>query len=344
MKSREYRFSLIRLTALLLVIFCHMFEQIGSNLGYNRLVVLGNYSSVGVQVFLILSGYLYGRRKNMFEKIGRTEFCVKNVKKILLDYYVYLIIFALPVIYILQPENITRDSIWRVATFSGIIWGIDHLWYIPYIIACYVFTPIIYDVKEWCENKKYVMTLVLLLILLCIVNRAFGVYFSPAWIGAYIIGFFLPNIVEKLEKKKLLLINIIFMTISMGLNIVKYYVRYIIQPSLPQDDIKNLFCSQYIEWSRVFFALTIFLLIFEIGGHIQDKFKNILDWVDRYAYDIYIVHMIYVKGCLSLLTITKNIFINIFIMVMAILGSAILLNWCCEMIKKCYSFKKEVKK
>ena len=341
MENREYRFSCIRLIALLLVIFCHTFEQNGCNLGDNKLVVLGNYSSVGVQVFLILSGYLYGRRKNMFEKIGRTEFVLKNIKKILLDYYVYLALFALPVIYILQPENITRDSIWRVVTFSGIIWGIDHLWYIPYIIACYAFTPAIYDIKKWCQNKKYIISLMLFLILLCIVNRAFGVYFSPAWIGAYIIGFFLPNIVENIEKKKLLFINMILVIISIGLNIFKYYVRYIFQPSLQQDDTRQLFCSQYIEWSRVFFALTIFLTVYAIEEkNIHHKFKKILDWVDKYSYDIYIVHMIYIKGCLSLLNITSDIYINIFIMVIVVLGSAILLNWFCEMIKKYCSFKK----
>lgn len=363
MIKKDYTFSLIRLVALILIIFCHIFEKVGANQGKDYLVITGNLFSVGVQVFLILSGYLYGSRKNIFEKIGRWDFIIKNTKKVLLNYYIYLILFAIPVYYVLKPESITGQSLWKVLTFSGTIKGINHFWYIPYIIACYIFTPMIFDLKEKvCEkiNTKYrnsvkrchftfsyIINLILILLVLAVVSRAFRVYFSPAWIGCYIIGFFLPEILTNKRSKKLIFSTVVIMIISIILNIIKYYVRYIWRPQFEAKDWRYIFCTYYIEWSRVFFGLALFLSIMLIGNYIfrvkgVEKCK-FLDWTDKYSFDIYIVHMIYIKGVLSLLKLTSSVFINLVIIIFVILSSAVALNYICKIVRKMPDFIKNYK-
>lgn len=54
--------------------------------------------------------------------------------------------------------------------------------------------------------------------------------------------------------------------------------------------------------------------------------KKILDFSDKYSYDIYICHMLFVKGILSLINITPYFAINIFLALLAIVISGIILK------------------
>ena len=68
MKEKDYSLSMIRFLAMFMVIFCHIFEWIGFSAGYSRrLGILGNFLAVGVQLFLMLSGYLYGLKEDLFD-------------------------------------------------------------------------------------------------------------------------------------------------------------------------------------------------------------------------------------------------------------------------------------
>lgn len=122
-KKKDYSLSLIRFCAMIMIIFCHTFEWIGYTLGYSSsLGVVGNYLAAGVQVFLILSGYLYGKQI-LFENESRIEFVFRNFKKILLDYYFYLFLVIIPVYYFRRPESIDPASIFGFITCSGQVGG-----------------------------------------------------------------------------------------------------------------------------------------------------------------------------------------------------------------------------
>ena len=75
----DFSLSLIRLYSLLLIIICHMMQY------YN--FVLAWWFNVGVQIFLCLSGYLYGQR--IIEK--PVDFLHQRLEKILPPYYLTLI-------------------------------------------------------------------------------------------------------------------------------------------------------------------------------------------------------------------------------------------------------------
>ena len=108
MKEKNYSISLLRMLAVISIIFCHSFEY-SSSIFINKgwiLKSIGNYLANGVQVFLIISGYLYGNRKNNVEKSEenpfissevRIRFLIKNSLKILKDYWVYCILVIFPV-------------------------------------------------------------------------------------------------------------------------------------------------------------------------------------------------------------------------------------------------------
>lgn len=66
MKEKNYSISLLRMLAVISIIFCYSFEY-SSSIFINKgwiLKSIGNYLANGVQVFLIISGYLYGNKQN----------------------------------------------------------------------------------------------------------------------------------------------------------------------------------------------------------------------------------------------------------------------------------------
>jgi peptidoglycan/LPS O-acetylase OafA/YrhL len=342
MTNKDYALSLIRFVSTVLILSCHTCEWIGFTLGKsNSLGILGNYCSVGVQVFLILSGYLYGARSGLFDVESRQAFIFGNFKKILLVYYVYVILIIIPVYYLLQPGTIGIYSIWNLLTCSGTIWGVHHLWFIPYILTCYIITPLLYDFKLLVLKKNwhlfhFMCILVVVMLLVEIIGRAFGSYFIGAWINCYIFGFFLPNMASQLKKKGQYWVAVALAVLSTFGNLYTLYVRYQLLPDY-QSGLKYELCTYFINYSRVLFALTIFCVLLLIGKLLINKsniIQRILDFSDKYSYDIYIVHMIYVKGILSLLDFTNSYIFNVILMLITTIVSAYILNTICSYIRR----------
>lgn len=122
--QKDYALSLVRLCGLLMVVFCHICQQIGYTHQYSdTLGKVGDFLAAGVQIFLILSGILYGKRKNLFEKESRVSFVLRNFGKILLDYYVYVFLVIFPVYYFLSPESLNTKTYFKVLTCSGTVGG-----------------------------------------------------------------------------------------------------------------------------------------------------------------------------------------------------------------------------
>lgn len=191
--DKNYSISFIRFTAMLFVIFCHIMEQSGYT-------AVGNYLAVGVQLFLLISGYLYSNKEFDTPYI-RVNFIIKNSVKILADYYLCVILFFIPVYYVIEPDVINVPNIVNILTCAGTWWGVHHLWYIPYCLLCYMITPVLYDIRKYLFGKKHtVIWLIVLFALIEILMTAYHSYFLPSRIICYCIGYFLPLLIKGKNK------------------------------------------------------------------------------------------------------------------------------------------------
>ena len=159
MKEKDYSISLLRMLAVISIIFCHSFEY-SSSIFVDKgwiLESIGNYLANGVQVFLIISGFLYGAKskKNLFsDSKTRIKFLIKNSLKILKDYWLYCILVIFPVYYLKESIILTKREVLGILVTSNVIDGVHHLWFIPYILFCYFSTPYLYDIKEYLKSKS----------------------------------------------------------------------------------------------------------------------------------------------------------------------------------------------
>ena len=100
-ENRDVSISLIRGIAMLMVITCHLCEQLSQGMSGREadfFLWFGNYCANGVQIFLFISGYLYAGKDRYFGLRGeRITFLGKSFAKILFPYYVYSFLVILPV-------------------------------------------------------------------------------------------------------------------------------------------------------------------------------------------------------------------------------------------------------
>lgn len=131
--EKDYSISVVRLTAFVFVVVCHMMQYMECRLAWCL--------NVGVQMFLCISGFLYGKK----EIHDHILFYIKQMKKILVPYYVVI----LPVILLywcFATEKISILTTIKMLLCYGTVCGGGHLWYIATILMCYFLIPIWSDI------------------------------------------------------------------------------------------------------------------------------------------------------------------------------------------------------
>ena len=81
------------------------------------------------------------------------SFCRKQFLKILIDYYVVLIpVMAL--LFFFQRESISLTLVLKCLCTFGTVNGGGHLWYIRYILFCYLLTPLYLKLMDYLFARK----------------------------------------------------------------------------------------------------------------------------------------------------------------------------------------------
>lgn len=161
-----------------MIVICHVMQY------YD--FVLAWWFNVGVQIFLCISGFLYGQKN--IENV--TKFYHKRLKKILIPYYLTLIPFAI-LEFVFYPNVISLKSFLGAAVLRTTLKGAGHLWFVPTILLCYLITPLMQDYRdEYVQDKKsWYAFLIFSVIGVSAFFGLFNSFFNPAWIACYIIGY-----------------------------------------------------------------------------------------------------------------------------------------------------------
>ncbi|HBA69388.1 MAG TPA: hypothetical protein DCZ40_08535, partial [Lachnospiraceae bacterium] len=206
--------SLIRLIALCFVVICHIQQYMDMKLAW--------WFNVGVQIFLCMSGFLYGGKR-----IGNEiDFYIQRLKRILIPYYFVLIIMSL--IQLLYLDNVFDIYQFGLALIGReTIEGGEHLWYVPTILMCYFLTPLL-DKLQARYVGSYIDGIKTLLLVSVSASIFFGVYvnfFNPAWLSCYIIGYFI-GVIENcnFNKKARKWVICIFAVLTVVGNGIQIYV------------------------------------------------------------------------------------------------------------------------
>lgn len=329
-EARDNSISLVRLCATAMIVVCHFMQYSG--------FVLAWWLNVGVQIFLCMSGYLYGKRKQEKDEIG---FYKRQFTKILIDYYV-VIILVIGIQLIVVPSEVSLFQIAKSIVLYGTLSGGEHLWYIPYILLCYFLTPFYNKYFDWLNQKQkdvsfFFGTALLLLINFILFNSYFR-YFNSAWINCYIIGMFIGRC-ELYGKQNLLnTITKLLVCLTILMNAVQIYINYF--SSISISNTIQMIYSVYSDYAHVALGCTLFVLLRFVFK--QQYFKNInvvskiCKTSDKLSYDIYLVHQFLILGPLSMMGLTGSVWVDIVLILVVILIAAVLLNYVSRLIRKMF--------
>lgn len=296
--SESYAISLLRSLAMLSILTCHVLQALN-----NKYCWIFN---IGVQVFLAISGYLNG--KNDIE--NWIKWAKKRLNKLYIPYIIFLLV-CFPFYYIFEPNAINAKAViiymlnLQGAISSANISGLSHLWFMTTIAICYIITPILQTIR------KYNFLIPVFIIFSLLNFFIFKISVIPfSWLFVYIMGY-IYGTTNILWKK---IIAVLVSSLFIGVCVV-----------ISWKDILN-----YQNTLNQFFHVIsgLFIIIFTIAliNKLDIIRKNkIILIADKYSYEVYLTHHVFILGPFSLIAITNNLSINIFtIIILTILSSTIL--------------------
>ena len=304
---RNSAISLIRRLSMLMIISCHIMQYYDLELAW--------WFNVGVQIFLCISGFLYGQKN--IDSV--TDFYNKRLKKILIPYYLVFILFGI-------AEFIFARDVFSIKDFAmglilcSIIKEAGHLWFIPTILMCYLITPLLqgYRNKYVKEKRTIVVFTVLGAIITSVLIQGFTT-FNPAWICCYVIGYAL-GMNEKDEYISEKVLMIIAGIIAIAGNAIQIYCDYI-------ADIDFTGFGIIKNYNHVMLGVFIFLILKVIFEKVNlNRIRKLLKLSDVYSFEVYLVHQLLILGPFSLLALTRFSSVNILIMLTGVFILALLLK------------------
>ena len=327
-KSESQTIATIRTIAMFFIVFCHYAPTfLGSS-------ALGVLFSIGVPVFLIISGYLYGRKNIPNIK----NWYLKQFVKISIPVYIYFIIVGLTLSIFNNAGIITFKDIIKhlfliqgfVNTSLGNIFT-AHLWFISFILLSYVITPLLQKIREKSISLKYIiLSLFLLSIIeiLAILNfnlQSFSVCIP--YIFLYIYFYFYSAANKKITTKKYILLSI-GMTLSV---VCRLYFKYL-------ADTKGMFYSAIYDkvivmYTSLILATWIFFTIYLLCQKFDtfvDKLYPFINLCDKYSFYIYICHQMFLTGICNAKGVTNNFLVDTLIFVISTILSASVLKFISE--------------
>lgn len=309
---KDYRISLLRFLAIILVVTCRIFQQLE--------IPLSGWLNIGVQIFLSISGYLFGMRV-----ISESAYCwfKRRFLRIYIPYALMLIL-SLGCFALIAPDLIDEKFLYSflcLQAFLGAPDNLGHLWYVSIILVCYAITPALSKVAQSAKSLWKTCAATICLSVLCVVVAAVTGCGYLAWVANYILAFFYASAGRNISKGKtvvILFFGLLFAVISslgagglfslfnkLGHILLGFGITFIFLPSRGDSLFKN-------KWTRC-----------------------ILDWNDKYSYAIYLVHAPFFLGSLALIQLNMDfgdIVARTVVLVILVVILAFLLQKCADVL------------
>lgn len=322
---RDYKISIIRILAMLSIVACHICQSQDMPIAF--------WLNVGVQVFLFMSGYLYGQKIINNKKI----WLKKQFKKILIPYYIY--VFCILIVYFLLAREVLTwknvlSLVLNLQLLIAMPKGLGHLWFIPVILISYLITPLLQKIVKsntYTKKKKMILLSITCIVLECFFLQS-RINTGICNIICYILGYLIAYGKSK-EKNKNEIIEYIIIILALISNLIKVFYTN------PNDNIViNSILNILILNSHILLGTALFIILYRvlknINNILDETKKKYIDIIDKYCYYIYITHHVFILGPLSLINVTSIFPVNLLIIILSIIISSYLLNKMAVLILK----------
>jgi peptidoglycan/LPS O-acetylase OafA/YrhL len=292
--AESHALVIVRNVATFMIVLCHICEEIPG------LGMFAQVFNVGIYVFFVLSGYLYGR-KNVS---GNAKWLVQRFLRLMLPCYCYYLVSYLLLMAMDEAVSLQLDGI-ILAVFDlqgfilrglgGVV--IPHLWFMSHIMVCYLLTPLFGHLKR--RNKRIEQVLLPLIVVAAQIGFSAvfgGVYVHLAGILAYYLAYLFADSIRNWTGKQAALLCMTALA-AMCLRIF-FIVSGLDDRYAAVYEILVVPYGQLLFGSAVFVTICLFVMkIYSAGAH--TKWKRMMQVISEYSIDIYIVHYSILVGCFA---------------------------------------------
>lgn len=288
--NRDSAVSAVRLLALFMIVLCHIMQHFKLPGTW--------YLTAGVQVFLCISGFLYGTKRTD----DGVRFFRRGAWKIVLDYWV-LLLFVIPLYLAFKPGEHTVPSILNLFVFQykG-FQGLQHVWFLPTILACYLATPLLQRfamrVNAFSTGRFLAETALLCAALQIVLdNILFGI--NAAWLFCFIAVYLISSRKTAGRIRSLKTTTIVFFIAAAILNAAKIYINGWL-PRPEADSAIYYFHVLLEDYAHATFGIAVFFLAYAAFSAMRPArskaISAVLRFSDRYGYDLYLVHYVWIEA------------------------------------------------
>lgn len=310
----DYSIAITRIVGCAMIFLCHYVQITGNS----TIAQSSQFFNVGVFVFFLISGYLYGQKN-----IGRgnvLKWYGKRLVKILVPLYVVMIIIFLalyienikvmPMQYLIYALNLQG--------FWGEISGAAQLWFLTALMICYFITPLLQFMRDNINKNvlKVIASIYILLQLAVAIMGSTVLALYMMYIGVYIIGYsVLKYVLDEITTGKFAGWSII-MVLAMGLRIAG---KILAAGTCYYDCI-------IVLYTQTILAIWIMMVVKFVYQSVHSRLDGkLIRKLDGYTMEIYMVHMMfmYLPFCL---VGTVNLVVDTTLIILATVISAWILK------------------
>ncbi|MCQ2009519.1 acyltransferase [Sporolactobacillus sp. STSJ-5] len=283
--KREISIDFLRILSCFLIILRHVndnFELINNNRASG--IILQSLSYPALPIFVMLTGYLMFNKEESY-----SIFFKKRFNRLLIPFVFWSFIYYSLASYI-EKTNLSGISLHQFINVLSSAGASYHLWYVYFIIAVYLFTPILRKLFTNLNNKDLIYLLLLWITINSIIPMV-GIkingnmnFIFTGWWGYIILGFF----IKRLE------VNKKYLTATIIISSVIFSVCLIMTLLFEHDDY---FFFNYSDAFSLPMIIVCFssLYIFKcwnskIGNKINTNYKIKIIALSNLTYAIYIMH------------------------------------------------------
>ena len=279
MKIKFYKELIVGMNIDILRIFAFVFIVMLHTLNrqYGLTVWMSGYAviSIGVNLFIMISGYLL---------LDRTETVKEFFRKRFFSILPLFIIFNIIYIYFYNHSFITIKKI-----------SAPHFWYIYMILGLYLLTPWLRKVLQYAEKETFY---VVVLWFLCNVFNPYMQFFRlpkipfshfpiTGFIGYYILGYYLKKYRYKLEKIPFICVIGVYIT---GFLISVLSTKYVLVTT--GNRISDFFDKNSL--GTFFMSVSFFIFWIKFNFKNRNKVIRMISYSTYFAYLIHIIILHYV--------------------------------------------------
>lgn len=329
--KRDIRISIIRMICTLAVVVLHIFQQLERIFG--EIHYATDWLNLGLVMFFCISAFLYSQRE------------ITKIPKWYLHRYLEiaipsLVVGIVTVVIFSLKGNMRADKLWGsllscagLQVYAKNSWMFVQLWFLTYLLFFYLSVPLVQKIKckEASEFKFWsimIATVIILQVACVVLETITGITLLSVGV---LLRFYLPYFAfkrygimgERIRPIMWLFTGISFITLG-----VVCWVRYTPNIGIPASVAELMFV-----YAQTVIGFTLFYWLYNGFAKVK-TYSRMLKMADKYSYEIYLTHCMFIGYSTSLIWNASNIAVGIAVALAATVISSVALNYISSMIKK----------